>query len=64
MASTVLTTSAPITPFFSTKAEGTGLGLSIARTLAEHHGGHLVLRNAPDGGASATLSLPCAREPS
>lgn len=47
------------TEFFTTKAQGTGLGLSIARQLVEQHGGQLVLRNAPDGGAEATLSLPC-----
>lgn len=48
-------------PFFTTKADGTGLGLSIAHHLAEQHGGQLVLRNATQGGAVATLTLPCAR---
>lgn len=37
---------------------GTGLGLSIARSIAESHGGSLSLRNRPQGGLAATLSLP------
>lgn len=45
-------------PFFSTKDGGTGLGLSIARRIAHEHGGELTWRNAPEGGAVFTLSLP------
>ncbi len=37
---------------------GTGLGLSIAREIARAHGGDLELRNHPEGGAEAVLSLP------
>lgn len=37
---------------------GSGLGLSIARAVAIGHGGDLTLRNAPDGGLVATLSVP------
>lgn len=37
---------------------GTGLGLSIARDIAQAHGGSLTLRNRPEGGLEATLTLP------
>ncbi|MFA6311611.1 MAG: ATP-binding protein [Sterolibacterium sp.] len=37
---------------------GTGLGLSIARNIARAMGGDLRLRNHPDGGLEALLSLP------
>ena len=44
----------------SRETGGTGLGLTIARNIAEQHGGTLVLRNHPDGGLEAVLSLPQA----
>jgi len=37
---------------------GTGLGLSIARNVARAHGGDIVLRNVPEGGLEALLTLP------
>lgn len=37
---------------------GVGLGLAIAREAARRHGGDLTLRNAPEGGLVARLSLP------
>ncbi len=37
---------------------GTGLGLSIARDVAQAHGGSVVLRNRPQGGLEALLTLP------
>jgi signal transduction histidine kinase len=37
---------------------GTGLGLAIARNIARAAGGEVSLRNHPDGGLEATLSLP------
>jgi signal transduction histidine kinase len=40
---------------------GTGLGLAIARDIAQAHGGSLVLRNLPEGGLEAILSLPRVR---
>lgn len=51
-------------PFFRGEASrsretgGTGLGLGIARNIARAHGGELVLRNRPDGGLEAILTLP------
>jgi len=39
---------------------GTGLGLSIAKSIAEKHGGTLILANRPEGGFRATLRLPLA----
>ncbi|HEV2112362.1 MAG TPA: ATP-binding protein [Gammaproteobacteria bacterium] len=41
----------------SREGGGTGLGLSIARNIAELHSGSLVLRNHPDGGLEAILTL-------
>lgn len=40
---------------------GTGLGLSIARDIAQAHGGSLILRNLPDQGLEAVLTLPHGR---
>ncbi len=37
---------------------GTGLGLGIARNVARAHGGELVLRNRPEGGLDAVMTLP------
>jgi len=37
---------------------GTGLGLSIARDIAQVHGGSLALRNLPERGLEAVLTLP------
>lgn len=51
-------------PFFRLESSrsrdtgGTGLGLSIARNIARAHGGDLVLRNRPEKGLEAILSLP------
>jgi len=48
-------------PFFTTKPEGlgTGLGLSVSRSLAQEHGGELVLEPEDGGeGASFLLTLP------
>ncbi len=53
-------------PFFRSESSrsrdtgGTGLGLGIARNIARAHHGDLVLRNRPEGGLEATLTL--ARE--
>jgi signal transduction histidine kinase len=41
---------------------GTGLGLSIARNIAQLHGGDIALRNRPEGGLEAVLTLPRSPE--
>jgi signal transduction histidine kinase len=51
-------------PFFrgessrSRATGGTGLGLGIARNIARAHGGDLELKNRPQGGLEAILTLP------
>ena len=37
---------------------GTGLGLAIAKNVAELHGGSIEVRNRPEGGLAAVLTLP------
>jgi len=44
----------------SRETGGTGLGLGIARNIARSHGGDLELRNRPQGGLEAVLTLPQA----
>jgi signal transduction histidine kinase len=39
---------------------GSGLGLSIVRAIIERHGGSIVAKNAPEGGAVFELRLPAA----
>jgi len=41
--------------------EGTGLGLPLARTLAELHGGTLVIASTPGEGTVVTVTLPRER---
>ena len=51
-------------PFYRVEASrnratgGTGLGLTIARNVARAHGGDLILKNRPEGGLEAVLTLP------
>lgn len=41
---------------------GAGLGLAVARKIARAHGGEVTLHNRPDGGLTATVTLPTVRE--
>jgi len=58
---------AVLDPFFRLEVSrnrhtgGVGLGLSIANDIAKKHGGSLTLKNAPEGGLIATVSLPIRR---
>ncbi len=45
------------TPFATTKAGGLGIGLTIVRSIVDAHGGTIVARNHPDGGATFTVTL-------
>jgi len=49
-------------PFASTHldAHGTGLGLAVAEGIVREHGGVIIGRNAPDGGARFEVMLPGA----
>ena len=44
--------------FYSTKDRGMGMGLAICRSIVGAHGGSIFARNAPEGGARITVSLP------
>jgi two-component system phosphate regulon sensor histidine kinase PhoR len=44
----------------SRKQEGSGLGLAIVRHVAQAHGGSVVVRNRPDGGAEFSILVPAA----
>jgi signal transduction histidine kinase len=51
-------------PFYRLEASrnresgGAGLGLAIARSVVRAHGGDIVLKNRPEGGLRATVTLP------
>jgi signal transduction histidine kinase len=53
-------------PFYRLEASrsretgGTGLGLTIARNIAQTYGGNITLRNRPERGLEAVLTLPRA----
>jgi len=47
-------------PFYTTKpvGKGTGLGLSICYGIISEHGGRILVKNTPQGGATFRLELP------
>lgn len=44
-------------PFFTKRQGGTGLGLALAQRAIEQHGGRIIARNAPEGGAEMLIRL-------
>jgi len=52
------------TPFVTTKANGLGIGLTLVRSIVDAHGGTIVARNNPEGGATFTVTLPRSASPS
>jgi two-component system sensor histidine kinase FlrB len=53
-------------PFFTERPAGTGLGLSIVERIVCQHGAKILIGNAAEGGAVATVRFPFAecRRPS
>ena len=46
-------------PFFTTRPQGTGLGLAVVRTVAEAHGGDVLLQPV-ETGTAISICIPCA----
>ncbi len=45
-------------PYVTSKPRGSGLGLAIVKKIVEEHGGMLLARNRPGGGACILIRLP------
>ncbi len=45
-------------PFVTTKTRGVGLGLAVAHEIVTMHGGEIVAKNRPEGGAEVRISIP------
>jgi len=45
-------------PFFTSRSDGTGLGLAVAQSVVRAHGGEIVLKDNPSGGAQFIVCLP------
>lgn len=45
-------------PFYSTKPGGLGMGLTIARSIINHHRGHIEIESTPGQGTTVCVSLP------
>ena len=45
-------------PLFTTRQIGTGLGLVSCKRIIEQHGGTIVAKNSPDGGALFIIKIP------
>lgn len=43
--------------FVTTKDDGLGIGLAICKSIVQNHGGKIVARNRPEGGAVFTITL-------
>ncbi len=49
-------------PFFTTKSTGTGLGLALCHRIVGDHRGSIEVANGDEGGCTATVLLPVARQ--
>lgn len=47
-------------PFFTTRSQGTGLGLAVVAMTVSNHGGEIMVKNNPTGGAEFLINFPMA----
>ena len=47
-----------IYPFYTSREGGTGLGLANVKKIVEYHGGTVIAKNSPTGGAKFTMIFP------